>query len=404
MTNKTDTNHSLKTEEFTLPKQLLYQAETQGYLLLDDLLTALPEVEENMARLEEVFIYLINKGIELDSDIEEAKAKRTQVSSPESSVSNQAEKDFLPDLTDIPVDDTLSLYLREMMATPLLTYEQELALAKQLEKGQQAKKKLETVSPHTNQAQLLRLHVKEGERARQHLVKANTRLVVSVARKYTGQGVPFSDLIQEGNLGLMKATTKFDYRRGYKFSTYATWWIRQAVTRALASQGRTIRVPIHMSDRFRKLQQVSAQLEQSWGRKPTPEELAAKMDLPSARVRWMLKASQHSISLATPVGEEGDTELGDLIEDEDAPPPPDTTYQHLLREELAAALLNLSPREARVLELRFGLQDGRSYSLQEVGQKFGLTRERIRQIEKNALRRLRHPARARPLKEYLDYL
>ncbi|MCB0212630.1 MAG: RNA polymerase sigma factor RpoD, partial [Anaerolineae bacterium] len=248
----------------------------------------------------------------------------------------------------------------------------------------------------------LKRFMREGDRARDHLIKANTRLVVSIAKKYMGQGVPFSDLIQEGNLGLMKAVEKFDYRRGYKFSTYATWWIRQAITRALADQGRTIRVPVHMSDRIRKLHQISRQLEQVWGRKPTPEELAEHMDLEPAKVRWMLRVSRHPVSLERPVGEEEDSELGNFIEDEDAPTPPDAAYHRLLQEKLEDVLSTLTPREARILRLRFGLQNGRSYTLEEVGKKFGLTRERIRQIEGQALRKLRHPRRSRQLRDYLS--
>ncbi len=241
-----------------------------------------------------------------------------------------------------------------------------------------------------------------GELARDHLTKANSRLVVSIAKKYMGQGVPFLDLIQEGNLGLMKAVDKFDYKRGYKFSTYATWWIRQAVTRAIADQGRTIRVPVHMSDRIRKLYRVSRELEQTLGREPTPKEIAEVMDLSPQKVRWMLRISRRPLSLEKPVGEDGDSELGSFIEDEDTPTPLDTATHDLLRKELESALATISPREARILRLRFGLIDGRAHTLEELGQKFGLTRERIRQIEGEALRRLRHPSRARRLKDYLN--
>jgi RNA polymerase primary sigma factor len=401
MITKRKQDSSSQAKEMAVPAQLFHKAQTQGYLLLDDLLAAMPDLEDNMAQLEEMYLYLVKYGLPVYSDEAEAKAKR-ELPLPEPVDGDQSKPPPPPDLSEIPVDDTLKLYLRDMMRTPLLTYEQELVLAKQLEKGQQAKKKLKQVTPNTDQARRLKIQVKKGEHARNHLIRANTRLVVSIAKKYTGHGVPFVDLIQEGNLGLMKATTKFDYKRGFKFSTYATWWIRQAVTRALASQGRTIRIPVHMNDRFRKLRQVSEQLEQNWGRKPTPEELAEKMELHPARVRWMLKSSQRAVSLESPVGKEEDTELGSFIEDKTAPSPPDTTFHASLKEALMTELLNLSPREARVLELRFGLQDGRSYSLQEVGQKFGLTRERIRQIEKLALRRLRHPSRARSLKDFLD--
>jgi RNA polymerase primary sigma factor len=222
-----------------------------------------------------------------------------------------------------------------------------------------------------------------------------------MAKKYMGQGVPFLDLIQEGNLGLMKAVEKFDYRRGYKFSTYATWWIRQAITRAIADQGRTIRVPVHMSDRIRRLYHISRRLEQELGREPTPEEIAEEMQLPPKKVGWMLKISQRPLSLEKPVGEEKDSELGDFIEDEDLPTPSEVASHRLLREEIEEVLTSLTPREARVLQLRFGLTDGRSHTLKEVGEKFGVTRERIRQIETEALQRLRHPSRSQKLRDYL---
>jgi RNA polymerase primary sigma factor len=225
---------------------------------------------------------------------------------------------------------------------------------------------------------------------------------VSVAKKYVGQGVPFLDLIQEGNLGLMRAVDKFDYRRGYKLSTYATWWIRQAITRALADQGRTIRLPVHMGDRLRKIYRTARELEQEWGLPPTPEEIADAMDLDSRKVRWMLRVSPHPLSLEKPVGEEEDEELGSFVEDEGTLEPAEATHQRLLREGIEEVLSSLTPREARILRLRYGLQNGRSYTLEEVGRKFGLTRERIRQIESKALRRLRHPSRSRQLKDYLS--
>jgi RNA polymerase primary sigma factor len=243
--------------------------------------------------------------------------------------------------------------------------------------------------------------VEDGRLAREHLIKANTRLVVSIAKKYMSQGVPFLDLIQEGNLGLMKAVEKFDYLRGYRFSTYATWWIRQTITRAIADQGRTIRVPVHMSDRIRRLYKTARQLEQTNGRKPTPEEIASVLGLEPRKVQWMLKVSWQPLSLEHPVGEEEDSELGSFIEDDSNPTPPQSVYDNLLREKVEEVLATLTPREARILRLRFGLQNGRSYTLEEVGQKFGLTRERIRQIEGKALRRLRHPRRSRQLKDYL---
>ena len=394
----------MKSEIELLSDELVQKAAQQGYLTTDDLLAAFPEAEENMAQLEEIFIQLIERGIEVYSDAEEAEEeKRLREMGAAGEDAMEALPEIDPfDLSGIAADDTISLYLKEMARVPLLTPEEETSLAKRLERGRKAQRRLERDGADEDESTRLRHEIVQGERARDHLIKANTRLVVSIAKKYMGQGVPFSDLIQEGNLGLMKAVEKFDYRRGYKFSTYATWWIRQAITRALADQGRTIRVPVHMSDRIRKLHQVSRQLEQVWGRKPTPEELAEEMDLEPAKVRWMLRVSRHPVSLERPVGEEEDSELGNFIEDVDAPTPPDAAYHHMLQEKLEDVLATLTPREARILRLRFGLQNGRQYTLEEVGKKFGLTRERIRQIEGQALRKLRHPRRSRQLRDYLS--
>ncbi len=396
-----DNSDEIEASDGTLLDDLMHRAADRGYLTTDDLLIAFPDAEDNMAQLEEIFIQLINQGIEIYADVEEAEEERR--------LKEQSPNEIPPpeidpfDLSGIAADDTISLYLKEMARVPLLTPAEEIMLAKSLEKGRKAQKRLSRNGIHSEDDKLkLRRYIREGDRSRDHLIKANTRLVVSIAKKYMGQGVPFSDLIQEGNLGLMKAVEKFDYRRGYKFSTYATWWIRQAITRALADQGRTIRVPVHMSDRIRKLHQVSRQLEQIWGRKPTPEELADHMDLEPSKVRWMLRVSRHPVSLERPVGEEEDSELGNFIEDEDAPTPPDAAYHRLLQEKLEDVLSTLTPREARILRLRFGLQNGRSYTLEEVGKKFGLTRERIRQIEGQALRKLRHPRRSRQLRDYLS--
>ncbi|MEJ2560485.1 MAG: RNA polymerase sigma factor RpoD [Anaerolineae bacterium] len=393
----------VKNEIELLTEDLIQKAVQQGYVTTDDLLAVFPEAEENMSQLEDIFIQLVEQGIEVYSDDEEAEE---ELRLREARSTGAEEAEAIPeadpfDLSGIAADDTISLYLKEMARVPLLTPEEETSLAKRLERGRRAQRKLERDGYNEEEAIRLRREVVQGERARDHLIKANTRLVVSIAKKYMGQGVPFSDLIQEGNLGLMKAVEKFDYRRGYKFSTYATWWIRQAITRALADQGRTIRVPVHMSDRIRKLHQVSRQLEQVWGRKPTPEELAEEMGLEPSKVRWMLRVSRHPVSLERPVGEEEDSELGNFIEDEDAPTPPDAAYHHMLQEKLEDVLATLTPREARILRLRFGLQNGRSYTLEEVGKKFGLTRERIRQIEGQALRKLRHPRRSRQLRDYL---
>jgi RNA polymerase primary sigma factor len=243
--------------------------------------------------------------------------------------------------------------------------------------------------------------VRDGEQAWEHLIKANTRLVVSVAKKYMGRGVPFLDLIQEGNLGLMKAVEKFDYTRGFRFSTYATWWIRQSITRSIADQGRTIRIPVHMIDQIRELYKVSHALEQELGRKPFAREIAEEMDINVRKIQWMMRISWLPLSLETPVGDEEDSELGMFLEDEETPTPMEVTYKSMLHDKIDEVLNTLSPREARILRLRFGLDTDRAYTLEEVGDKFGLTRERIRQIEGKALRQLRHPHKARQLKDYL---
>ncbi len=304
------------------------------------------------------------------------------------------------DILAMSSNDTVGLYLKEMARVPLLTTEEEIQLAMRLEAGDEAARKLlkDANSSHALEWKLL---VEDSHNAREHLIKANTRLVVSIAKKYMCRGVPFLDLIQEGNLGLMKAVEKFDYRRGFRFSTYATWWIRQTITRAIADQGRTIRVPVHMSDRIRRLYRVARELEQEYGRKPTPDEIATEMQVEPRKVQWMLRVSWQPLSLEHPVGDDEDSELGHFIENDSAPTPTQSAHDNLLREKIEQVLSTLNPREARILRLRFGLQNGRCYTLEEVGQKFGLTRERIRQIEGRALRRLRHPRRARQLRDYL---
>ncbi len=389
-------------------QQLLAKAAEQGYVTADDILEVFPQAEENIAQLEELFVLMCEQGIEVYDSDAEAKEELVEVEDDvqalnEEEISGEALLAIQEDDDEVIADDTTSLYLKEMARVPLLTPQEELELAKRLEAGRKAKIKLNDISNH-NPDELDRLEelIRRGEIAREHLIRANTRLVVSVAKKYVGQGVPFLDLIQEGNLGLMRAVDKFDYRRGYKLSTYATWWIRQAITRALADQGRTIRLPVHMGDRLRKIYRTARELEQEWGRPPTPEEIADAMDLDSRKVRWMLRVSPHPLSLEKPVGEEEDEELGSFVEDEGTLEPAEATHQRLLREGIEEVLSSLTPREARILRLRYGLQNGRSYTLEEVGRKFGLTRERIRQIESKALRRLRHPSRSRQLKDYLS--
>jgi len=322
-------------------------------------------------------------------------------------IENELDEDELDDddedydLSEIASNDTVGLYLKEMARVPLLTTEEEVNLAVRLEAGRDAEKKLRK-NPDSDRATEWMFLIQDGINAREHLIKANTRLVVSIAKKYMSRGVPFLDLIQEGNLGLMKAVEKFDYRRGFRFSTYATWWIRQTITRAIADQGRTIRVPVHMSDRIRKLYRIARDLEQEKGEKPSIEEIAEVMDCEPRKVQWMLKVSWQPLSLEHPVGEDDDSELGNFIENDLEPTPSDSAHSKLLKEKINELLNTLTPREARILRLRFGLQNGRSYTLEEVGQKFGLTRERIRQIEGRALRRLRHPRRSRKLRDYLD--
>jgi RNA polymerase primary sigma factor len=304
------------------------------------------------------------------------------------------------DLSGIASNDTVGLYLKEMARVPLLSTEEEVSLAMRLEEGRTARKKLLKTPEHARAAEWKFL-VQDGVAAREHLIKANTRLVVSIAKKYMTRGVPFLDLIQEGNLGLMKAVEKFDFRRGFRFSTYATWWIRQTITRAIADQGRTIRVPVHMSDRIRRLYRVGRELEQKLGRKPGIEEIAEAMDTEPRKIQWMLRVSWQPLSLEHPVGEDEDSELGNFIENDQEPTPSESAHSNMLKAKLEELLATLTPREARILRLRFGLQNGRSYTLEEVGKKFGLTRERIRQIEGRALRRLRHPRRSRQLRDYL---
>ena len=317
---------------------------------------------------------------------------------------DEDEEDGLDDLYDptaVVSSDTVGLYLKEMAKVPLLTTEEEVALAQAIERGEQAAATLKR-RPNHPRAALLRETITEAELARERLIKANTRLVVSIAKRYMSRDVPFLDLIQEGNLGLMKAVEKFDYRRGFRFSTYATWWIRQTITRAIADQGRTIRVPVHMSDRIRRMYKIARDLEQEHGRKATAEEIAETMGVDLRKVRWMLRVSWQPLSLERPVGEDEDSEFGHFIENETAPSPAQSAYETMLREKIEVLLDSLSPREAQILRLRFGLANGRSHTLEEVGEQFGLTRERIRQIEGRALRRLRHPRRSRHLRDYVS--
>jgi RNA polymerase primary sigma factor len=378
------------------------KASVQGYLTTDDLIEALPETAGDAQRMSVLLTSLHRRGVDIIDADDYLPSESTPTDQTDHKPVPTIEADQRLD-ESISRDDTVGMYLKEMSRVPLLTVDEELDLAIRIEKGRKAKEekiKL-TGRQHATQRQKLDAIIEDGQRAREHLIKANTRLVVSIAKRYMGRGVAFLDLIQEGNLGLMKAVKKYDYTRGFRFSTYATWWIRQTITRSISDQGRTIRVPVHMIDRIRQLYKTNHNLEQKLGRQPTIEELAEAVDMPVQRVQWIMKVSWRPLSLETPVGDEEDSELGHFIEDEVSLTPMQSAYQSMLKDKLEEILSTLSPREARVLRLRFGLDDGTSYTLEEVGRKFGLTRERIRQIEGRALRQLRHPKRARQLKDYL---
>lgn len=402
-------------EEMEVVNALLNDGMEQGYLTYDQILKALPEVENNMALLETVMEEIQGAGLPIYENEDEAANVMSGtgdeldlLEDPDLAELEDLGEDSphaapLFDLSNVPIDDSVGLYFREMGQQQLLTADEEVQLAKEIESGRDAIRALRTALVLTDDELDQFERIKEvGEAARAHLIRANTRLVVSIAKKYRGRGLQFLDLIQEGNVGLMKAVEKYDYRRGNRFSTYATWWIRQAVTRALANHGRTIRIPAHLGGRISKLYQVAQELEQEYGRQPTAEEIAENMELPADRVRWMLRTSRQPVHLERPVGDESDAELGDFIEDIEAPAPAETVAQKMLTEELGEILDQLTPREARILRLRYGLQDGESRTLKEVGEMFGLSRERIRQLEKEALRKLRHPNFAGHLRQYLN--
>jgi RNA polymerase primary sigma factor len=378
-------------------EQLMVLGRDQGFVTYDDVLNAFPEAESNLEQLEDLFANLFEQGIEVGSFREE---ENTEESNEDDDDRGRGEIDIDLDLIDI--DDSISLYLKEIGRVPLLTAEEEVILAKRMERGREARQKLTLGVDDPAEHERLLAAVKDGQAAQEHLIKANSRLVVSVAKKYVGRGVPFLDLIQEGNIGLIRAVKKFDFRRGFKFSTYATWWIRQAVTRAIADQGRTIRVPVHMYEQINRLTRTSRQLVQELGRDPTTEEIAERLGVPPRKVEQIIRVSQRPLSLEMPVGEEEDSYLGDFIEDAEADSPTDSASQTMLRQVIDEIFESLTPREVRILQLRFGLVDGYSYTLEEVGKKFGVTRERIRQIEAQALGRLRHPSRSRKLRDYLS--
>ncbi|MGB8964308.1 MAG: RNA polymerase sigma factor RpoD [Candidatus Cybelea sp.] len=364
-----------------LKKKLIARGKSQGSLTYEEINTTFDVLDEiSPEQLDEFFEEITAAGIEI---VDEQKDEK-----PEAEREEEVEE-TIPD--GLSLDDPVRMYLKEIGRVPLLSMEQEKSLAMRIEAGE-----LESRRDGAGDSKI----VDNGEEAKRQLTEANLRLVVSIAKKYVGRGMLFLDLIQEGNLGLIRAVEKFDYRKGYKFSTYATWWIRQAITRALADQARTIRIPVHMVETINRLIKVSRQLLQELGREPTVEEIAESMGLTSEKVREVMKISQEPISLETPIGEEEDSHLGDFIEDQEAVAPAEAASVMLLKEKMQDVLQNLTERERKVLVLRFGLEDGHQRTLEEVGQEFGVTRERIRQIEAKALRKLRHPSRGKALKDY----
>lgn len=389
-------------EEYSPIARLIEMGRQKSYVTLDDILHFFPEAEQDVEQLEEAFAALLSAGIPFIEDTVSIEPSDDELPPPAESDAD-AEPDIAIDdyLANIDTDDTIGLYLKEVSRVPLLTADEEVELAQRIERGRMAREELAKGAANPRRRQDLRLSIEDGWSAREHLITANSRLVISVAKKYMGRGVPFLDLIQEGNIGLIRATKKFDYRRGHKFSTYATWWIRQAVTRAIADQGRTIRVPVHMGDQINKLLRVQHQLTQRLGREPSVEELANALEVPPKKVENMIQVARRPLSLETPTDDEEDSVLGDFIEDDEAAPPDDTATYNLLREHLTEVLNGLPPREVRILQLRYGLLDGQAYTLEEVGRKMGVTRERVRQIEAQALSRLRHPSIRRKLRDYL---
>jgi RNA polymerase primary sigma factor len=381
-------------EEFLLAK-----ASEQGYVTYDEILEAFPEIEENLEQLEDLMASLMEAGIEVGTP-EDQPSEEDRAAEPTIPVDVPA--DDAGYFATIEIDDTIGLYLKEIGRVPLLIAEEEVSLAKRMEAGKKAQERLDRDGIGGRERTALLVAVADGQAAREHLIRANSRLVISVAKKYIGRGVPFLDLIQEGNIGLIRAANKFNYRLGHKFSTYATWWIRQAVTRAIADQSRTIRIPVHMGDQINKLLRTSHRLTQELGREPTPEELATALEMPTRKAEDMLRVARRPLSLETPTDDEGESELGDFIEDEETRAPEDEVAAAMLRESLQHILQDLPPREVRILQLRYGLIDGETYTLEEVGKKLGVTRERVRQIEAQALSRLRHPSHSRRLKEFLN--
>ena len=390
-------------EAVSSKEYLLAKAAEQGFVTPDDILTVLPEAEENLEELEDVLATLMEAGIQISAPgVGEGREAGVSKESGKPSVRSDAVADQQAYFETVRIDDPIGLYLKEIGQVPLLIAEQEVMLAKRMEAGWVAQEELDHDGFNAQGRARREMIAQDGRAAREHLIRANSRLVISVAKKYIGRGVPFLDLIQEGNIGLIRAANKFNYRLGNKFSTYATWWIRQAVTRAIADQSRTIRVPVHMGDQINKLLRISHRLTQKLGHKPTSEELAAAMEIPTRKAEEMLRVARRPLSLEMPTDDEGDSELGDFIEDGDSTAPDEEVIASMLRELLQEILQDLPPREVRILQLRYGLVDGETYTLEEVGKKLGVTRERVRQIEAQALSRLRHPAHSRRLRDFLS--
>ncbi|MBN2306031.1 MAG: sigma-70 family RNA polymerase sigma factor [Anaerolineae bacterium] len=391
-------------------RELVAQGEEQGYITYDDILTRMPALEHNIELLDELLDALGNAGIEVVPDSpapDSRKPAKDDKSEEEALDPSTLYTDLVQDAgyqQALDTDDVVGLYLKEAGRVPLLTAEEEVALAKRMETGQFAIQQLRELRndglSEDDRTQLEAL-IEDGEAAQEYLVRANSRLVISVAKKYIGRGVHFLDLIQEGNIGLIRAARKFEYQRGHKFSTYATWWIRQAVSRAVADQGRTIRVPVHMGDQINRLRRTSTRLTQELGREPTTDELADELETTPDKIRNLIEISRRPISLETPVEEDADSEFGDFIEDKSSPQPAEVVTHNLLREHLEFVLARLPDREAHILQLRYGLLDGETHTLEEVGQQIGVTRERVRQLEAQALNRLRHSSAHQLLQDYL---
>ena len=380
---------------------LLDKGRDQGFVLSDDIMAMYPNAEDHVETIDGLYSWLLSEGIEV---LDRAPAVQPDVGEQiRAEEQAEAEDKALAHDAGIPaVGDSVRLYLHEIGATDLLTMEEEVWLSKRIELGRFADERLrEADLPLAERRQLESIRL-DGAAARDHLIQANLRLVVSVAKRYVGRGMSFLDLIQEGNIGLMKATEKFDYKRGFKFSTYATWWIRQAITRAISDQSRTIRLPVHVGETINRVRKIAHRLQQILEREPTEDEVARALDLSTERVRQILDHSRTPISLEAPVGSEGDAFLGDFIEDDKLPQPIELASHQLMKEQIAEALGKLSDRERKIIELRFGLCDGKYRTLEEVGREFGITRERIRQIEAKALRKLRHPSYSRRLRGYLE--